>query len=78
MRSNCEHSTGKYLKMGLHTILSVAGSGGVDANSHENRQRRIESWRALEQLYEEKKARHKSLLDFDFILCARAGCSICE
>lgn len=41
---------------GIPTILSVAGSGGVDANSKVNRQRRIESWRALEQLYEEKKA----------------------
>ncbi|CDJ67459.1 aldo/keto reductase family oxidoreductase, putative [Eimeria necatrix] len=37
-------------------LIHWPGSGGVDANSPANRQRRLESWRALEQLYEKKKA----------------------
>ncbi|CDI80285.1 hypothetical protein EAH_00014400 [Eimeria acervulina] len=48
----------------IRELLKEAGSGGVDANSHENRQRRIESWRALEQLYEEKKVRAIGVSNF--------------
>ncbi|CDJ57423.1 aldo/keto reductase family oxidoreductase, putative [Eimeria maxima] len=45
-------------------LIHWPGSGGVDANSKVNRQRRIESWRALEQLYEEKKVRAIGVSNF--------------
>ncbi|CDJ45355.1 aldo/keto reductase family oxidoreductase, putative [Eimeria tenella] len=45
-------------------LIHWPGSGGVDANSPANRQRRLESWRALEQLYEKKKVRAIGVSNF--------------
>ncbi|CDJ49000.1 aldo/keto reductase family oxidoreductase, putative [Eimeria brunetti] len=45
-------------------LIHWPGSGGVEANDQLNRRRRIESWRALEQLYEQKKVRAIGVSNF--------------
>ncbi|XP_026194237.1 uncharacterized protein LOC34621298 [Cyclospora cayetanensis] len=45
-------------------LIHWPGSSGVDTSDPENRRRRIESWRALEQLYEQKKVRAIGVSNF--------------
>ncbi|KAL8443189.1 hypothetical protein Emed_006928 [Eimeria media] len=48
----------------IRDLVKEAGSSGVGVDSPKNRRLRLESWRALEQLYEQKKVRAIGVSNF--------------